>query len=132
MFLGVPQAGSTSIIELQGNPPAPTIFAFFPKVVGYTAGAPIVTTTGGGSDFIVWSYGAFVDALDGISGRDLGVGSSANAAETALVAPAHYFTPPIAANGRIVVATCGTCGIPSEDPPPPPNGPSHGQLVFFY
>ena len=43
-----------------------------------------------------------------------------------------YLNPPIAANGRIVVATCGTCGPPpgqSEFPPPPP---TDGQLVFVY
>ena len=42
---------------------------------------------------------------------------------------AHYFTPPIAANGRIVVAICGSCfGPPGELVPPP----GDAQLAFFY
>jgi hypothetical protein len=128
VYLGTPtREGGGLLWQLRSDPPVPAVqLATF-------YGAPIVTSTDGVSNFIVWSSVGGLSAVDGTSGTYLLYEAlSVDSATARLLALTHYFTPPIAANGRIVVATCGTCGVPSVDPPPLPNAPTHGQLVFYY
>ncbi|MGH7439786.1 MAG: hypothetical protein ACRENE_29190 [Polyangiaceae bacterium] len=96
----VPAANSDAVLVLSGDPPVLSA----PNFEMASLGAPIATTTDGGADFFLWSSTIW----------DLSNFSSSTSLQT----------PPIAANGRIVATTCGSCGGDL--------GLVSGSLVFYY
>jgi hypothetical protein len=66
------------------------------------SGSPIVTTTDGQSDAIVWGLGAEGDGL--LHGFDGDTGAQIFSGAGATIAGLHRFNSPIAAKGRIFVA----------------------------
>jgi hypothetical protein len=61
-----------------------------------TQGSPIVTTTDGSANPIVWVVGTKLLGFDGVSGKPVYTG-------TDTVANVRKFTSPIAAHGRIYI-----------------------------
>jgi hypothetical protein len=65
-------------------------------------GSPIVTTTGGGANVIVWDANTRLYGYDGDTGTKVYLGGGAG---DVMAAGMHKFGSPIVANGRIVIAT---------------------------
>ncbi len=65
-------------------------------------GSPMVTTTDGTSNAIVWDASNKLYGYDGDTGTKIALGTT-----TALTANMQYFNTPIDANGRLVVAVNG-------------------------
>jgi hypothetical protein len=111
-----------AILLLKGDPPA---LAPDPNNLPSPGpGGLIATTTDGASNFHVWVAGERLTSFDG---------SGNQAAAVSLTDRVHYMAPPIAANGRVVVATCGSCyGPPGQPGSLTQTPPGNGQLVFVY
>jgi len=93
------QSGDLTAIKISAtNPPRPTV-AWCAQQGGN--GSPMVTTTDGQSEAIVWSLGSRLMAFDGDTGAVIFNGGVAGDALTAM----SKFVTPIAARGRIFVAT---------------------------
>ncbi|HSQ65734.1 MAG TPA: hypothetical protein VLM85_21080 [Polyangiaceae bacterium] len=115
---GCANGGNLGVAKIQpGNPPTASV-VWCSK--GTTSlGSPIVTTTDGQSSFIVWDANNRLYGYDGDTGA-LVFDGAATTSDT-MADRMQYFSAPIDAKGRIVVATCGNCG----------NGPGNGSLVVF-
>jgi hypothetical protein len=85
---------------------------------GGAYGAPMVTTDGY-STLLIWT-----SMFESMYARDPGnqIGMSWTFPDST-----HPFAPPIVANGRVVLALCGTCFGPDSE-----FGPTNGMLVFVY
>jgi hypothetical protein len=109
-----------AIYEMIGDPPSPTFRWCAPGSYG-DLGSPIVTTTDGTSNAIVWGANERLYGFDGETGEVLVDGSKTVISDNTDFM--HYFNSPIDANGRIVVATYGY--------PLTSNSSGNAQLVFF-
>ena len=90
--------GLTTLKLVPGSPP--TIAPSWCAATG--GGSPVVTTTDGHANAIVWSLGAEGDNL--LHGYDGDTGASVFAGGGATVSGMHRFNSPIAAKGRIFIA----------------------------
>lgn len=114
---GCANGGNLGVAKITpGNPPTAAV-AWCSKVQGM--GSPIVTTTDGKSNFIVWDATNHLYGYDGDTGALVYDGTKV--AGDAMTDKLHYFNTPIDAKGRIVVATCGNCG----------GGAGNAKLVVF-
>jgi hypothetical protein len=93
-------AGDLTTLKLMPGTP-PRLVASWCATQG-GAGAPIVTTTDGQSDAIVWGLGAEGDGH--LHGFDGDTGSQIFSGAATTIAGLHRFNSPIAAKGRIFVA----------------------------
>jgi hypothetical protein len=127
-YVVVPEfAGVDPVFLLSGDPPVLSPLSDG-GLMEFGEGAAIATTTDGASDFYIWN--ASSDRLS----AEVGDGMPAPpGSELFLSLPdgVSYLDPPIVANGRVVVATCGMCG-PTDERSLSPQPQSNGQLVFVY
>jgi outer membrane protein assembly factor BamB len=96
-------AGDLTTLKLMPGTP-PRLVASWCATQG-GSGAPIVTTTDGQSDAIVWGLGAEGDGH--LHGFDGDTGSQIFSGAATTIAGLHRFNSPIAAKGRIFVAADG-------------------------
>jgi hypothetical protein len=99
----------TTIRLVAGSPP--TIAGSWCATQG-GMGSPIVTTTDGTSNAIVWSVGA--EASEQLHGFDGDTGATIYASGTTTIAGVHRYNTPIVAKGRIFVA--GDSGVVAFTP----------------
>jgi hypothetical protein len=93
------QSGDLTAVKISAtNPPRPSV-AWCARQGGN--GSPMVTTTDGTNEAIVWSLGSRLMAFDGDTGAVVFNGGAAGDAPTAM----SKFVTPIAVRGRIFVAT---------------------------
>jgi outer membrane protein assembly factor BamB len=100
--VGCPSGGGGNLgaARLSGNPLAPTVVWCASE--GFL-GSPIVSTTDGTSNAVVWAANDHLYAYDGDTGAELFSSSGPN---DPLPDAVHYFgTPIVASGGRVVVAT---------------------------
>jgi hypothetical protein len=101
---GCANGGNLGVAKIRpGNPPTAGV-VWCSKAAGL--GSPIVTTDGG-SSVIVWDASDHLYGYDGDTGALVFDGDKTPS--DAMPDKMHYFNAPIAAKGRVVVATCGNC-----------------------
>jgi hypothetical protein len=94
--------GSGNLVALKigaASPPTITV-AWCASMTG--RGSPIVTTTDGTANAVVWAFDSSANRLRGFDG-DTGATVFAGGGTGDTAAGAHYFNSPIAAKGRIIV-----------------------------
>jgi hypothetical protein len=93
------QSGDLTAVKISATAPPRASVAWCAVQNG--RGSPMATTTDGQNDAIVWTLGAALMGFDGDTGATLFDGTSGSNA----IAPIRAFSTPIAARGRIYVAT---------------------------
>ncbi|HEX4514357.1 MAG TPA: hypothetical protein VH054_12495 [Polyangiaceae bacterium] len=88
--------GSGDLVAVKITPASPPTMSVVWCATSGTQGSPIVTTTDGSANPIVWVVGTKLLGFDGVSGKPVYTG-------TDTVANVRKFTSPIAAHGRIYI-----------------------------
>ena len=101
--VGCPNGQSGDLVALSIGAAAPPTIGVSWCADSKNVGSPIVTTTDGANDFVVWTAGGALRAWDAETGAPLFAGGGAGDALTGV----RQFTSPIAVHGRVLVGADG-------------------------